>query len=130
MRASPPASPDRTTGSSKPSSSTSTTTAMRAKPVIRRRSGLLTPYYSQTSTRGLEFGIPYYWNIAPERDATLTPVFMARRGFQLKSDFRYMQPQHAGQLRYEYLPDDPVYGRTRTGLAWLHTQNFSPTFMG
>src|SRR5436190_1947848 len=64
----------------------------------RRRSGLLTPYYSQTSTRGLEFGIPYYWNIAPERDATLTPVFMTRRGFQLKSHFRYMERPYTGEL--------------------------------
>jgi len=96
----------------------------------RRRSGVLTPYYSQTSQRGLEFGIPYYWNIAPERDATFTPVWMARRGFQLKSDFRYMQPQHVGNLRYEYLPDDPVFGRTRTGLSWVHTQNFAPGVMG
>ena len=96
----------------------------------RRRTGLLTPYYSQTSTRGLEFGIPYYWNIAPERDATFTPVWMARRGFQLKSDFRYMQPQHVGELRYEYLPDDPVFGRTRTGLSWAHTQAFGPGFVG
>ncbi|HYL88517.1 MAG TPA: LPS assembly protein LptD [Burkholderiales bacterium] len=96
----------------------------------RRRSGFLVPYYSQTSQRGLEFGIPYYWNIAPERDATFTPVLMARRGFQLKSDVRYMQPQHVGELRYEYLPDDPVFGRTRTGLSWVHTQNFSPGFMG
>src|SRR2546421_7024711 len=96
----------------------------------RRKSGLLTPYYSQTSTRGLEFGIPYYWNIAPERDATFTPVYMARRGFQLKNHLRYMQPQHVGELRYEYLPDDPIFGRTRTGLSWLHTQNFSPGFVG
>lgn len=42
----------------------------------RRRSGVLTPYYAQTSLRGLEFGLPYYWNIAPEHDATFTPVFM------------------------------------------------------
>src|SRR2546426_3526278 len=96
----------------------------------RRRSGLLTPYYSQTSTRRLEFGIPYYWNIAPERDATFTPVYMARRGFQLKNHLRYMQPQHVGELRYEYLPDDPIFGRTRTGLSWLHTQNFAPGFVG
>jgi LPS-assembly protein len=96
----------------------------------RRRSGLLTPYYAQTSQRGLEFGMPYYWNIAPERDATFTPVYMARRGFQLKSHYRYMQPQHAGELRYEYLPHDPVFGRTRTGLAWLHNQNFAPGFIG
>ena len=42
----------------------------------RRRSGLLAPYYSQTSQRGLEIGVPYYWNIAPEADLTVTPVFM------------------------------------------------------
>ena len=51
----------------------------------RRRSGLLTPYYSQTSTRGLEFGIPYYWNIAPERDATFTPVYMAASSSRITS---------------------------------------------
>src|SRR5436190_13711915 len=88
----------------------------------RRRSGVLTPYYAQTSQRGLEFGIPYYWNIAPERDATFTPVYMARRGFQLKSHFRYMQRYQTGQLRYELLPDDPVFGGTRTGNSWQHTQ--------
>ncbi|HZD21661.1 MAG TPA: LPS-assembly protein LptD [Burkholderiales bacterium] len=91
-----------------------------------RRSGLLTPYYSQTSTRGLEFGIPYYWNIAPERDATFTPAWLARRGFQLKSDLRYLNAPYAGELRYEYLPHDPVFGATRTGLSWQHTQTFRP----
>ena len=96
----------------------------------RRKSGLLTPYYSQTSTRGLEFGIPYYWNIAPERDATFTPVYMARRGFQLKNHFRYLERPYAGELRYEYLPHDPVFGRTRTGLSWQHTQTFRPGLTG
>src|SRR2546421_7276597 len=92
----------------------------------RRKSGLLTPYYSQTSTRGLEFGIPYYWNIAPERDATFTPVYMVRRGFQLKNHFRYLERPYAGELRYEYLPHDPVFGATRTGLSWQHLQTFRP----
>src|SRR5437763_930743 len=96
----------------------------------RRKSGLLTPYYSQTSTRGLEFGIPYYWNIAPERDATFTPVYMARRGFQLKNHLRYLERPLAGELRYEYLPHDPVFGRTRTGLSWQHTQTFRPGLTG
>ena len=57
----------------------------------RRKSGLLTPYYSQTSQRGFEVGIPYYWNIAPEVDATLTPVYMTKRGEQLKNQARYLQ---------------------------------------
>ena len=58
----------------------------------RRRSGLLAPYYSQTSQRGFEFGVPYYWNIAPEADLTVTPVFMTKRGVQLKNWGRYLQP--------------------------------------
>jgi LPS-assembly protein len=96
----------------------------------RRRSGLLTPYYSQTTTRGLEFGIPYYWNIAPERDATFTPVWMARRGFQLKSDVRYLERPYAGEFRYEYLPNDPVFGAARKGLSWQHVQTFRPGLTG
>ncbi len=96
----------------------------------RRRSGVLVPYYSQTSQRGLEFGIPYYLNLAPERDLTLTPVTMARRGFQLKSDFRYLQQHGTGELRYEYLPNDKVFHDTREGLSWVHMQNFAPGLVG
>jgi LPS-assembly protein len=92
----------------------------------RRRSGILTPYYSQTSTRGLEFGLPYYWNIAPEQDLTLTPVYMARRGFQLKNHYRYLGRPYAGELRYEILPNDPIFGQTREGTAWIHTQTIRP----
>ena len=51
---------------------------------------------------------------------------MARRGFQLKSHFRYLGAPYAGELRYEYLPDDPIFGSTRTGLSWQHTQTLRP----
>jgi LPS-assembly protein len=91
-----------------------------------RKSGFLTPYYATTNTRGFEVGIPYYWNIAPERDATFTPVYMARRGEQLKTDFRYLGRPYAGELKFEYLPDDPIFGRTRTGTSWQHTQTLRP----
>lgn len=96
----------------------------------RRRSGLLTPYYSQTSTRGLEVGVPWYWNIAPERDAVLTPVFMSSRGTQLKSLFRYLDRDYAGELKFEYLPDDKLADRTRTGLTLQHAQSFTPNLRG
>lgn len=95
-----------------------------------RKSGFLTPYYSTTSQRGFEFGIPYYWNIAPERDATFTPSYMARRGVQLKSDFRYLGRPYAGELKLEYLPDDPIFGRTRTGESWQHSQTLTPRLTG
>jgi LPS-assembly protein len=90
----------------------------------RRRSGVLTPYYAQTSSRGLEFGIPYYWNIAPEYDATFTPVYMRKRGGQLKSQFRYLNEQpFNGEMRFEYLPDDRLAGESREGVSWQHTHN-------
>ena len=90
----------------------------------RRRSGILTPYYAQTSSRGLEFGFPYYWNIAPEYDATFTPVYMAKRGAQLKTQGRYLSRKFAGEARFEYLPEDKEFGESREGLSWQHTHNF------
>ena len=96
----------------------------------RRRSGLLTPYYSQTTQRGLEVGVPYYLNIAPERDATITPVYMAKRGVQLKNQARYLEPDYSGELRLEYLPEDQETGRPRRGFSLQHAQTFFPNFTG
>jgi LPS-assembly protein len=95
-----------------------------------RKSGFLTPYYATTSQRGFEVGVPYYWNMAPERDLTLTPVYMARRGFQLKNDFRYLGRPYAGELKLEVLPDDRIFGATRTGTSWQHSQTFRPGLTG
>jgi LPS-assembly protein len=92
----------------------------------RRKSGFLTPYYSQTSQRGFETGIPYYWNIAPEVDATITPVYMGKRGFQLKNEARYLQPSFAGELKFEYLPEDQEFGHSRRGISWQHGQTLRP----
>ena len=96
----------------------------------QRKSGLLTPYYAQTSKRGLEVGVPYYWNIAPEADATIMPVYMSKRGVQLKSDFRYLGRTYTGDLHLEYLPDDRVYEGSRTGVSFHHTQQFTPQLSG
>jgi LPS-assembly protein len=87
---------------------------------------LLAPYYSQNSRRGLEVGIPYYWNIAPEVDATLTPVYMVKRGEQLKSQARYLQSSYAGELKLEYLPNDEEFGHSRRGVSLQHVQTIQP----
>ena len=89
----------------------------------RRRSGLMPPYYAQTSQRGAEFGLPYYWNIAPEHDMTITPIYMARRGLQVKNLTRYLDSSYAGELRLEYLPEDRVADRSRDGQSWQHSQD-------
>lgn len=92
----------------------------------RRRSGILTPYYSQTTNRGFEVGVPYYWNIAPERDLTITPVHMAKRGTQLKNQLRYLDRRYTGELRLEYLPNDKEFGDSRQGVSLQHLHTFRP----
>jgi LPS-assembly protein len=96
----------------------------------RRKSGFLTPYYSQNTRRGLEFGVPYYWNIAPERDLTLTPIYMSRRGAQLKTEYRYIDPKYAGELRWEHLPEDRILDRSRSGFTLQHRHQFTPALGG
>ena len=92
----------------------------------RRRSGILTPYYAHTTNRGFEFGLPYYWNIAPERDLTITPVYMAKRGLQLKNHGRYLDRDFNGELRLEYMPEDKEFRDSRTGLSLQHAHAFTP----
>ena len=96
----------------------------------RRRSGLLTPYYSQSTTRGLEFGLPYYWNIMPEADMVLTPVLMAKRGEQLKTKSRYLSENSLGELRLDYLPDDKETRQARDQISWQHAQNLGTGLKG
>ncbi len=96
----------------------------------RRRSGLLAPQYSQSTLRGRELSIPFYWNIAPEQDMTIAPTFMSKRGEQLKTHYRYLGRRYAGEARVEYLPEDKVLGTSRTGYSIQHEQHFSPALVG
>ncbi len=96
----------------------------------QRKSGFLTPYYSQNTRRGLEVGLPYYWNIAPERDLTIVPSIMTKRGEQLKSEFRYIDPKYSGELRHEYMPRDRVLDTSRSAFSLLHRQQITPQLAG
>jgi LPS-assembly protein len=96
----------------------------------QRKSGFLTPGYSQNTRRGLELIAPYYWNIAPERDLTLTPSFMTKRGEQLKTQLRYIDPKYKGELRYEIMPHDNVLRATRSAFSLLHEQQITPQLSG
>ena len=79
----------------------------------QRKSGWLPPNIGLDNRSGFEVGLPYYWNIAPQRDATLTPFLMTRRGAGLDSEFRYLEPAHAGQINLSLLPNDRVADRSR-----------------
>lgn len=72
----------------------------------RRKSGLLTPTISPSNKYGLEIAAPFYWNIAPNYDATITPRFMSNKGLQLIGEFRYLTKQHEGTIAVEYLGND------------------------
>ncbi|MCE9685410.1 LPS assembly protein LptD [Shewanella sp. AS16] len=75
----------------------------------KRKSGFLFPGFSTSTTNGVEFALPYYWNIAPEYDLTFTPNYMSSRGLYLKTEFRYLAGDaQAGQVNLEYLPDDKL----------------------
>jgi LPS-assembly protein len=86
----------------------------------KRKSGFLAPSYGASSERGLELATPWYWNIAPNRDATLMPRFMSKRGLQLGGEFRYLEQGYHGELGLEYLPDDQRANRDRYLGVWRH----------
>jgi LPS-assembly protein len=95
-----------------------------------RKSGFLAPTYSQTTTSGLEVTLPWYWNIAPNMDATFAPRFLARRGLQLNSELRYLDQSYFGKSRFEYLPNDRVSGIDRTAYSVVHNHIFGYGFSG
>jgi LPS-assembly protein len=86
----------------------------------RRKSGFLTPDISERDRTGFDLSVPYYLNIAPNYDLTLEPRYMSKRGVQLRSDFRYLQPNSEGQLGFEYLPDDDEIDDTRSYVNYHH----------
>ena len=96
----------------------------------RRKTGLLPPTIGSTGQSGFEYTQPFYWNIAPNRDATIAPRLLARRGVLMNGDFRYLEPDLKGDMRGEYLPDDRQKGETRYGYLWQHQQKFGNGFSG
>ena len=96
----------------------------------RRRSGLLIPTLGHGSRDGYFYAQPVYWNIAPNLDATLTPKYMSRRGWQLNSEFRYLTTLGEGQIAGEYLGDDRLKdydseNRKRHLFYWKHNAAFA-----
>jgi LPS-assembly protein len=91
----------------------------------QRKSGFLFPTLGTTSRSGTELGIPWYWNIAPNYDATFLPTYYTRRGARLNTEFRYLTDAGAGTLNIDYLPDDNEYGSDRSFVVWQNTSDFT-----
>ena len=75
-------------------------------PLAGRKTGLLVPEWGQTTTTGRYLSVPYYINIAPNRDATITPHYFQQRGTMLDTQYRYLRPRSRGQLDFTYMDDD------------------------
>jgi LPS-assembly protein len=93
-----------------------------------RRSGLLPPLFSIGSSNGLDFSQPYYFNIAPNRDLTVTPRIISKRGVQLQQLYRYLSPTYSGTFYADFLPDDEQTHTNRYGIFWQHHQNLGNGF--
>ncbi|MEW6332277.1 MAG: LPS-assembly protein LptD [Pseudomonadota bacterium] len=97
----------------------------------QRKSGFLLPRLGRSDKRGTEIAAPYYLNLAPDFDDTLTPRYLSRRGWQLQNEFRYLTRRSEGKLDLEALPNDRAQNRDdRAAGAYAHRQVFSPRWSG
>ena len=89
-----------------------------------RKSGLLTPEIGSTGRSGNEIRVPYYWNIAPNYDATITPRLLTERGLQVQTEFRYLTETSDGIATAQHLPDDDLTNQARHLLSLNHRTLF------
>ena len=85
-----------------------------------RKSGVLTPSFRLSGEAGTELMVPYYFNIAPNQDATVNTRITAKRGLVLGGEYRYLQPWGEGTLSAEVLPHDSERGGARGLLKLRH----------
>ncbi|MDM0021519.1 LPS-assembly protein LptD [Variovorax saccharolyticus] len=95
-----------------------------------RKTGMLPPIIGIDNVNGVDITTPYYWNIAPNRDATLYPTLMSKRGINLGTEFRYLEEKYSGEIRADYMPDDRLRDRDRWGIWTHHSQQFDAKYFG
>lgn len=95
------------------------------KSSFNRSSGFLTPRFALNSRSGVDVLAPYYFNIAPWHDATLSPRLLSKRGMQLGGEFRYLRDNYTGQLSTQWLGKDSITKAKRWAYDISHQHNFS-----
>jgi len=96
----------------------------------QRKSGLLFPAFGSGGKTGTQIVVPWYWNIAPNYDATITSRWFSSRGFRIDPEFRYLTERSHGALDVQYLPHDSERDDSR-GLFELHDVTlFAPRTRG
>ncbi|MFU0841914.1 MAG: LPS-assembly protein LptD [Burkholderia sp.] len=93
-----------------------------------RRSGFLIPSFGMSTTRGIEALIPYYFNLAPNYDLTLTPRIMTKRGAMLMTESRYLYNNFYAQLNFDYLEHDKETSDSRYGTHFVSHYSQGPLY--
>lgn len=75
----------------------------------RRQTGFLYPNFGTSNLSGMELSTPYYWNLAPNYDATITPRYLSKRGLELQGIARYLTENSRGEVEGSILPNDRAY---------------------
>jgi LPS-assembly protein len=89
-------------------------------PLAGRKSGFLVPTFGRSSRLGRRIAVPYYWNIAPNHDATITLQNFTDRGQQVLGEYRFLQNRYHGEVDLEVLPNDRVTRDDRIYAALRH----------
>jgi len=92
----------------------------------QRQSGFLYPSFGSSSHAGFWFSLPYYFNLAPNYDATVTPRYYSKRGLMLGGEFRYLIGNSSGILQVDYMPHDKVADRDRGLLHFVDNTTLAP----
>ena len=96
----------------------------------QRKSGFLSPTWGSTTRSGFQVKAPYYFNIAPNKDATITPRYMGKRGLQIGGQYRYLNDDYRGEANVEFLNNDYMTNQERYLLNLKHQQKFSDNLSG
>ena len=104
----------------------------------KRKSGLLAPTAGYNVRTGAELTVPFYWNIAPNIDATFSARMMSNRGIMLQNELRYLAKNASGDLLLEVLPSatsGAIPGATASNLnryylSLQHEQKFGYGWTG
>lgn len=90
----------------------------------RRITGFLVPSFGSSDNSGFELRVPYYFNLAPNYDATLTPRYLQDRGTMINTELRYLTESQKGLLNVEYLHQDEITEQNRSRITLRNSSRF------
>ncbi|MDB6086477.1 MAG: hypothetical protein JWN43_4358 [Gammaproteobacteria bacterium] len=91
-----------------------------------RKSGVLFPNFGHSTSNGYQLEVPYYFNLAPNYDLTLSPGFLSARGVQMGAEFRYLTASSHGQIEASFLPNDKQQHGDRSYFHVTDITNLAP----